>query len=733
MLIKEMNISAVRRTLLLVFFLAIFTSVAGYAQVVYNVNKGVISIGSKAEYFIDSSSSQTIQTIQHQQNFVKSTKDVPDFGLLQVPVWLKLQIVNQSSNKDLVIKFDQAQLHNIDFYYLVNGSYVANQSGDARPFNSRINNYHKFIYHLDVGPHATKTYYFRIKSNLKMQMPIYLGDRESIENSNLVLNTCFGIFFGIILVMFFYNLFVYFSLKDPIYLIYVIYILVVGLVQSTFEGYTFQYLWPNNTFWSVRAFFILTALVNITGVEFIRRFLNTKIAIPRLDKVAYLIYAIYAVDIIILLLGNFHLGYQIIQGFASLVSFYLLTVSLVIARRGYRPAKFFLIAWIPLLVSIVVWILKDVGVLPYNTLTNYSITIGSALEVILLSFALADKINIFKAEKEKSQEEALRALKENERIISEQNTILEAKVTERTTELNQTNLELNKTLDNLKQAQGQLVEAEKMASLGQLTAGIAHEINNPINFVTANIKPLSRDIDMVFGAMDAIEQVGLSDAGKDEKQKQINAYKEDLDFEYLVVEIKHLLKGIKEGANRTAEIVKGLRIFSRLDQDDLIKADVNEGLESTLIIANNLLHDINVIKEYGNLPKIECYAGKLNQVFLNLISNASHAIRQKFGERKGGELLIKTTCHDENLYITIKDNGIGMDEKTQKKVFEPFFTTKDVGQGTGLGMSIAYNTIKKHHGEFQLNSAAGEGAEFTMILPLFFKIENQKEHESLTI
>lgn len=726
-----MNIPAISIKCLLIFTLLFFAGFFASAQVVYNLKKGVISIGSKAQYYIDSSSSQNIQTIQRQQNFIKSTKDVPDFGLLQVPVWLKLQITNQSNNNNLIIKFDQALLSQINFYYPEQDTYQVNQSGDSRPFDSRINHYHKFLYHIDILPHSTKTYYFRIRSNLKMQMPVYLGDRESIENSNLVLNTCFGMFFGVILVMFFYNLFVFFSLKDPIYLIYVIYILVVGLVQSTFEGYTFQYLWPNNTFWSVRAFFILTALVNITGVEFIRRFLNTKVAIPQLDKAAYAIYAIYTIDIIILLLGNFHLGYQIIQGFAGLVSLYLLTVSLVIARRGYRPAKFFLIAWIPLLFSIIIWILKDVGIVPYNTLTNYSITIGSALEVILLSFALADKINIFKAEKEKSQEEALKALKENERIISEQNIILEAKVTERTTELNQTNLELYKTLDNLKQAQGQLVEAEKMASLGQLTAGIAHEINNPINFVTANIKPLSRDIDMVFEAMETIENVSLSDAGKDDKQKQIKAYKEDLDFEYLVVEIKHLLKGIKEGANRTAEIVKGLRIFSRLDQDDLIKADINEGLESTLIIANNLLHDINVIKEYGNLPKIECYAGKLNQVFLNLISNASHALRQKFGDRKGGELLIKTTCHDEHMYITIKDNGIGMDEKTQKKVFEPFFTTKDVGQGTGLGMSIAYNTIKKHNGQFQLNSAPNEGAEFTIVLPLFLKAENQKEHNSI--
>jgi signal transduction histidine kinase len=713
------NISTLSRKYFLLFSLIFFLCSAGYAQVIYNLPRGVISAGNKIEYCIDSSSSQNIQSIQREQHFVTSSKDVPDLGLLTVPVWLKLRVTNNSNITDLTIEFDQALLHNIDFYYPRKGTYLVNRSGDALPFNSRIGNYHKFIYHLNIPTDSTRTFYFRVKSNLKMQMPVFLGDRESVENDNLVLNICFGIFFGVILVMFFYNLFVYFSLKDPIYLIYVVYIFVVGLVQSTFEGYTFQYLWPNNPFWSVRAFFILTAFVNIIGVEFMKRFLNTKSFTLTLDKLSYVIYGVYLIDIIILLAGNFHLGYQIIQAFASLVSIYILTVSIIIARRGYRPANFFLIAWIPLLISIIIWILKDFGVLPYNTFTNYSITIGSALEVILLSFALADKINIFKAEKEKSQEEALKALKENERIISEQNVVLEARVSERTTELNQTNQELHKTLEDLKQAQGQLVEAEKMASLGQLTAGIAHEINNPINFVTSNIKPLSRDIAMIFEAMETIEKVGFSDQTLAEKQKQINTYKDELDFDYLTVEVKHLMKGIEEGAKRTAEIVKGLRVFSRLDQDDLIKADINEGLESTLIIANNLLHGIKVVKDYGNLPSIECYAGKLNQVFLNLISNASYAVHQKFGESKGGEISIKTSCRDENIFICIKDNGTGMDENTQKKVFEPFFTTKDVGEGTGLGMSISYNTIKKHNGEIQIQSTLGEGTEFTIKLPLF--------------
>jgi len=399
--------------------------------------------------------------------------------------------------------------------------------------------------------------------------------------------------------------------------------------------------------------------------------------------------------------------------------FGLIIVSAIVLIGGYRPARFVLLSWSVLLIGAVIFTLKDNGILPYNTFTSYSMQGASIIEMALLSFALADRINILKREKEASQAEALSAAKENERIIREQNVILEEKVTERTHKLNE-------SLEDLKQTQSQLVESEKMASLGQLTAGIAHEINNPINFVTANINPLKRDLEMVLDAVNVIEEIGLSDISAEEKQKKIAAYKEDLDFDYLLVEMNHLIKGIHEGASRTAEIVKGLRIFSRLDEDDLKRADLNEGLESTMIIGNNLLNpQIKVMKEYGELPLVECYAGKLNQVFLNIISNAAYAIEKKFGSSEGGALKLQTYTEGGNVIIKIADNGIGMDEETIRKIFEPFFTTKEVGEGTGLGMSIAYNTIKKHHGRLLVKSEVGKGSEFTMMIPIIFDASGQ--------
>jgi len=220
--------------------------------------------------------------------------------------------------------------------------------------------------------------------------------------------------------------------------------------------------------------------------------------------------------------------------------------------------------------------------------------------------------------------------------------------------------------------------------------------------------------------LNEVERIALADdIPFDEKEHRIQVYKEEVDVPYLKIEIDFLLKGMHEGASRTAEIVKSLRIFSRVDEESLKFADINEGLESTLVILNSVIKEgITVVKEFGELPPIECYPGKLNQVFLNIITNGIYAINKKFGGKRGGILEIKTTVDAENAYIFIRDNGIGMSDEVKDKMFEPFFTTKEVGEGTGLGMSIVYNTIKKHGGEIKIDSSVGEGVSFLIIIPV---------------
>ena len=395
-----------------------------------------------------------------------------------------------------------------------------------------------------------------------------------------------GIYFGIILVMMLYNLFIYITVKDDSYLYYVIYIFFVGLTQASLQGYTFKYIWPQNTWLAIQSAFLAPGLVGIAALLFIRNFLSTKIYVPKLNFSMNLIIAFYIFCIGLSLFGIYNLSQLLIQITAICASLFAFVIGYIIYKKGLRTAKFFLIAWSIFIIGVLLFVLKDLGILPYNNFTAYTMQAGSAIEVVLLSFALADRINILKKEKEVSQLNALNALKENERIIIEQNIILESKVTERTIELMEANEELNITLTDLKDTQSKLVESEKMASLGQLTAGIAHEINNPINFVSSSVNPLKRDVKFLLDLLDKYSTISREPEIL-EKFKDVINYEKTLDLPYLKEEIEIILSGISDGASRTSEIVKGLKNFSRLDESDLKKSDINSGLDSTLLLLNN--------------------------------------------------------------------------------------------------------------------------------------------------
>ncbi|MFA6260594.1 MAG: ATP-binding protein [Bacteroidia bacterium] len=266
--------------------------------------------------------------------------------------------------------------------------------------------------------------------------------------------------------------------------------------------------------------------------------------------------------------------------------------------------------------------------------------------------------------------------------------------------------------DELKQAQTKLVESEKMASLGVLTAGVAHEINNPVNFISAGIESLTENYEEFKELVHAFLEYNGQQPDP-EKWKRIEQLKQKLSPLDMMEEMDELLASVKNGANRTAEIVKGLRNFTRLDEHDRKLFNVEEGLDSTLIILNNHLKNrVDVIKNYGRVPELVGLPGQLNQVFMNLIYNAADAIPEK------GKIEIKTWLEDESIKISITDNGKGMSEEIRSRIFEPFYTTKDVGKGTGLGLSISFGIIEKHNGKITVDSKEGIGTTFTISLPL---------------
>ncbi len=268
-------------------------------------------------------------------------------------------------------------------------------------------------------------------------------------------------------------------------------------------------------------------------------------------------------------------------------------------------------------------------------------------------------------------------------------------------------LELANT--ELKEAQGKLVHSAKMNSLGQLVAGVAHELNNPIGFIFSNTTHLKDYSQKLFDLIEAAEKA----------PHEIKKFKDDIDFEYIKKDLPKLIKSCQDGAQRTRDIVLGLRNFSRLEEAQLKEIDLREALDTTLeLLQGEIKNRLQVHRQYETIPPVLCYASQINQVFMNILSNAVQAIQG------AGQLWVTTIPLKANVnqpgrvQISIQDSGMGMDSVTLEKIFEPFFTTKGVGQGTGLGLSISYGIIQNHGGEIQVRSQKGIGTEFVIIIPL---------------
>ncbi|MEO5675690.1 MAG: ATP-binding protein [Chitinophagales bacterium] len=278
--------------------------------------------------------------------------------------------------------------------------------------------------------------------------------------------------------------------------------------------------------------------------------------------------------------------------------------------------------------------------------------------------------------------------------------------------LGEKNRQLDQSYLELQNAQALLVQSEKMASLGQLTAGLAHEINNPINFISASISPLKRDIEEIMSLLERYTE--LEKGNVSDKVEEILLFRNKFDLSFTIQEIRSLIQGIEEGSNRTAEIVKGLRNFSRLDEEGMKLIDIHSGIESTLFLMSNKLREKNIETSilFGDLPEINAHKGQLNQVFMNLLTNAIDAIENN------GKIFITTSSENKNVKIFIRDTGKGINAELIQKIFDPFFTTKEVGKGTGLGLSISYGIIEKHRGKIEVKSEVGKGTEFIIVLPI---------------
>ncbi|MDB4534093.1 sensor histidine kinase [Vicingaceae bacterium] len=698
-----------QNTIRIILLLIPFAGFSANNTIIFNDSKEIIKVNSGLSIYEDKGSQLNVNEVLRIDSFKASDQKVPNLGISSSTFWVKFSVCNNSEAEHLILSLAYPILDFVEFYEIKEGrGNKISTVGDNFSFDQRKYKHQNFLFDLNIKQNETKKYILKVNSWELITVPLKIGSYKSISESNLTQDLIFGLFFGIMLVLMLYNLFIYFTVKDNSYLYYVIYISFITLTQASLYGYAFRLFFSGSPSFSNLSLIIFNSISGIATIEFLKLFLKTKKFTPTLHKGLYLLTVIYSFGIITALFGLKSLGYKLMDFGGVLIAFYTLFLAIKISLKDYRPAKIFLAAWSIFLLGVIFFVLKSVGILPSNIYTNYTMTFGIAIEGILLSIALADRINILRAEKEDSQKKTVEALKENEEIIKNQNVVLEQKVDERTNEL-------NNALDNLKQTQSQLVEAEKMSSLGKLTAGIAHEINNPINFVSSNIMPLRQDIDDINTILNKYEE--LTKANIPEKLKEIEELKEELDFEYLKTELSQIIDGIEDGANRTAEIVSGLKNFSRLEEDGFKIADINSGINSSLLLVKGRLNKIKTNIELDVLPEIECNPGKINQLIINLLDNAIYAINKKNIDGKGGLIKVKTSSDEESITISISDNGIGIPEKDLSQLYDPFFTTKDVGEGTGLGLSIVKGIIDRHNATIKIKSTEMVGTEIIVEIP----------------
>ncbi len=359
------------------------------------------------------------------------------------------------------------------------------------------------------------------------------------------------------------------------------------------------------------------------------------------------------------------------------------------------------------LVVIFTYVIARGITVPVKTLIRSALTIAQGNFNERVPIRSSDEVGILAS----AFNEMATALSLRETQLQELNRNLENMVHDRTLELENSHEALKRAYVDLQSTQEQLIQTEKMASLGQLVAGIAHEIKNPLNFIYGNTGFLADYTQKLQSLLESFENF---QSISNEDRAEIVRQKESIHYAFIKEDLKILIDNFTEGARRINTIVSDLRTFSRMDTDRIADVDIHASLEMSLnLMRNQYKNRIEIHKEYGVIPKIQGYSGKLNQVFMNLLSNAFHAIQGK------GDVWIRTRSSDSAVEIEIEDNGVGIAKENLKRIFEPFFSTKPVGQGTGLGLSISYGIIEQHQGKIHVTSAPQKGTSFVVRLPIF--------------
>ncbi len=615
-----------------------------------------------------------ILTGQYDSQFNASKKAVPVYGKPYQIAWCRFKITNQTKHQ-LYLQIQNPTIAKLTLYAMhANGSYTKKTYGDAVKFNQRDIKTNFFTLKLNIATDSTRTFYLRMPVYLPSQFPLKTGTLQAFMEAGHKRDVYIGLYFGIMLALAFYNLFIFISVRDKAYLYYVLYALSICLLNAQFNGYAFNFLWSNEPIINNYPA-IIAALPSLFAIYFVLFFLDIKQNALIFYRIYQVMTSIFVFAILFSLLGFKYESLTIVQISDFAGAIYMLITGIVMFLRGQKHARFYMLAWSFLLLSIIIFIFKDVSILPYNFLTANSLILGTALEALLLSFALADRINTYKLEKEQAQQLAIQTLREKEHIVLNQNKILEEKVRQRTEELEVTNRNIEKHREEL-QKSNELKD--------QLFSVISHDLRSPLVSLYSFVELM--------------------------QMKQLSPETTE-----------NVLLKLKESLNNTNAMLDNV-LYWALSQLDRLEIRISYTSVNSvtseifqLYKAASAQKNIQLKNEVPPHIFIRTDPEIMKLVLRNLISNAIKYTQQE------GQVIVKAETNNDQLKIKVIDDGIGMNEKQMKQIFSDNNKTSMPGtaneKGTGIGLAICREYIRKINGNLSVDSEVNQGTTFIVSLP----------------
>ncbi len=763
------------------------------------------NLGLALELLEDPTSKLTLEDIRsskYNHKFEQTTKKNPSFGYTSSAYWARFNIdvqwdVQTMADAPLYLTLSYAQIDQIDLWCLdANGSVFTHQSaGDHVPLAQWPTGHREPAF--EIATYA-KTCYLRIKTTSTVQFPLSLSTQQVFEDMRYQDTAIQSLYFGALLVMMIYNALVALTTRSWAYGAYLLFLCSYGLFQCAFNGIGYKLLWPNASGWADRALLFFMAWIGITSCAFVTILLNFKKTAPRLYLLSKTFLAIYLVYMLFFWFLPYGTAIKIFISTFPFWAIFLIGSGIYFSARKVRVAQIYLIAWLMFIFGPLIIVAASQGWIPINHFTANASQIGSVIEFVLLSFALSDRIKNL----QKTVLEAQEKVSQNLRAVEQQ---LELKVAKRTAELelaNETNLQAYaiaegarkkaetarfqaeqakqkaeeaqlasiQTLHELQSSQKQLIQAEKMASLGLLVSNIAHELNSPIGAIHSSnltiedslhgilenlprlFTSLSRDKCVLFLKMVShIRQNEKAYSTREERElyKRLSPYLEESGVqnssqkarllirlraheyaqEYipiltdphseLIFRVSSNIAEVLIGANNihistlnVSRVLNSLKEFSGGERTlSMFKNPIHRSIEYALADLEDKLERVDVIRIYQDIEPVSCDPEALQKVWSYIIINSLYASKHQ------GILMIGIKARAGHVEIRIADFGCGIPKEIQHRIFEPFFTTRTAGEGGGMGLAIAKNIIEQHHGRIEVQSEVDVGSTFTVFLP----------------